>query len=102
MIGSAIAIAGVLLIGIVTLALRVVVSCEYPWWGRLLAARLCRLASAVARPRGAEWRSLLAERQSQTSLPCVLFAFDLLLASIRLRVAHVYGKTRSASWASRL
>jgi hypothetical protein len=87
-----------LLIGGVILGARVVADKEYAWWGRLAADRVYRLASSIAAPRAAEWRSLLGERQSQLGIPCLLFALDLLLASARMRMAHVMEKLGHTCW----
>ena len=90
--------ATLLLVAALAFTARVIVDAEYSWWGRALAERTCGLASKVARPRATEWRSLLSERQSQLGIPCVLFALDLLRASIRMRVAHILAKLHCASW----
>ena len=80
----------------VGLLLTVIVRAEYSLWGLWVADRILGLAGLITPPRKEEWEGLLAERQEQLGIPCVLLAADLALASLVMRLGHVRGKLRTS------
>lgn len=94
----------IVLVGIGVIALsaflaRTVIRAEYAWWGPRVATRIIHLASVIAPRPGQreEWLGLLAEQ----GVPGVLFALQLVPASVRMRVAHVNRKQRAYGWFKR-
>ena len=76
-----------------------VIRAEYAWWGARVARGIIHIESVIAPRPGQreEWLGLLADQ----GVPGILFALQLVPASVRMRVAHVNRKHRGKGWRTR-